>query len=209
MSEDGRGDDRRDGGDKPRGPPPVNHMFTVKIDNLYRSTSVEILKEAFNKFGEIGDVYIPKDRNTGDGRGFGFVRFIVEADADDAIKEMDGTDLDGNVINASMAKEKRPDFDRRGGFGRGRGGYGYDDRRGGGGYNDRRGGYDDRRGGGYDRGYDRRDDRRGGYDDRRGGRSDDRKSGYYDDDDYDSRRRGGYRSRSRSRSRDYGRRDYY
>ena len=54
-------------------------QFTVKIDNLYRSTSVDILKEAFNKFGEIGDVYIPRDRNTGEGRGFGFVRFIVEA----------------------------------------------------------------------------------------------------------------------------------
>merc|ERR1711871_1312931 len=131
---------------------------------------------SFSKFGEIGDVYIPRDRYTGDNRGFGFVRFLVEADAEEAIREMDGKDVDGNTINASLAKEKRPDF--RGGRGGGRGGY------------DRR---DDRRGGGY---HDRRDDRRGGYGDRRGGyddRRDDRRRGY---DDYDK-----YRSRSRSRER--------
>merc|ERR1711871_1754495 len=147
---------------------------------------------SFSKFGEIGDVYIPRDRYTGDNRGFGFVRFLVEADAEEAIREMDGKDVDGNTINASLAKEKRPDF--RGGRGGGRGGYDRRDDRRGGGYHDRRddrrGGYDDRRGG--------YGDRRGGYDDRRGG-YDDRRGGY--DDRRDDRRRGEYSEKRRSRSR--------
>ena len=89
---------------------------------------------------------------------------------------MDGKDVDGNVVNVSMAEKKRPDYQRGGRGGRG----GYDNRRGS--YNDRR--YDDRR-------YDRRDDRRGGYSDRRyDDRRDDRRGEYSD------------KRRSRSRSKD-------
>ena len=34
----------------------------MKIDNLYYKTTVDILKENFSKFGDIGDVHIPRDR---------------------------------------------------------------------------------------------------------------------------------------------------
>ena len=37
-------------------------QFSVKIDNLYYKTTIDILKENFSKFGDIGDVHIPRDR---------------------------------------------------------------------------------------------------------------------------------------------------
>lgn len=117
------------------------------------------------RFGEIGDVYIPRARGTNESRGFAFVRFMQKRDAEDAIEGMEGKDFQGRDLRVQFAKQRRPDNPRefysrsadddRGGRG------GYDDR----GYDDRRGGYDDRRGddrygGGRDRERDRRDDYR-------------------------------------------------
>lgn len=44
----------------------------------------------FKKFGELGDIYIPRDRHTHESRGFAFVRFYEERDAEDAMDAMDG-----------------------------------------------------------------------------------------------------------------------
>ena len=44
--------------------------------------SIDEIKDVFGKFGEIGDVFLPKDRDTGDTRGFGFVRFVKKEDQD-------------------------------------------------------------------------------------------------------------------------------
>jgi RNA recognition motif-containing protein len=48
-----------------------------------------------------------------DNRGFGFVRFVDERSAEDAVKEMTGKDLDGREIQCSIAGEKRSDPPRR------------------------------------------------------------------------------------------------
>lgn len=164
---------------KPRGPPDVDHMFTVKVDNLTFRTSKEELQDEFSKFGEVGDVYIPRHYRSGESKGFGFVRFIKESEAEEAIKEMDGKEIDSREIRCSFAQKKRPEYNfpdsgrgRGGGYGRDR----YDDRRGSrGGYRSHsrdRGGYRDR---GYDRdrGHDRdrRDDRDRDRDRRRRSRS--------------------------------------
>lgn len=44
----------------------------------------------FRKFGRVGDIYIPRDRNTHESRGFAFVRFYDERSAEDAMDKMDG-----------------------------------------------------------------------------------------------------------------------
>ena len=40
-------------------------------------TDIEDLRPIFGKYGEIGDIYIPKDRFSRESRGFGFVRYIL------------------------------------------------------------------------------------------------------------------------------------
>ena len=45
-----------------RPPSGVDNMYSLKVDNLTYRTSPETLKRAFQKFGDVGDVYIPRDR---------------------------------------------------------------------------------------------------------------------------------------------------
>ena len=45
-----------------RPPSGVDNMHSLKVDNLTYRTSPETLKRAFQKFGDVGDVYIPRDR---------------------------------------------------------------------------------------------------------------------------------------------------
>ena len=63
------------------------------------------VREAFEKFGDIEDVYLPSDRNTGKLRGFGFVTYRDPRDAEDAAKEMHGCD-DLHACRASSAPRR-------------------------------------------------------------------------------------------------------
>ena len=58
-----------------RGPPQIEGMVSLKVDNLTYRTTPEDLRHAFEKYGEVGDVYIPRDRFTRESRGFAFVRY--------------------------------------------------------------------------------------------------------------------------------------
>ncbi len=78
-------------------------IHSVHIINLtFRTTTADLMK-LFDKFGPIGDVHIPKDFRTGESKGFGFVRFFEENDMQAALS-MDGTEVDGRVINVSKAQ---------------------------------------------------------------------------------------------------------
>ena len=70
-------------------------------------SSVDTIRKDFERFGEINDVYLPLDFNTRRPRGFCFIEFAVEADADEAQKAMDGKDIDGRSISCSNAKDGR------------------------------------------------------------------------------------------------------
>eukprot|EP00466_Bigelowiella_natans_P020461 jgi/Bigna1/38264/e_gw1.24.123.1 len=91
-----------------RPPPDTSRLFSLKVDNLSFRTRPEDLKETFGKFGTVADVHIPRDRYTGESRGFGFVRFERQGDADDAAREMDGYKLDARRLKVQMAKYKKP-----------------------------------------------------------------------------------------------------
>ncbi|CAN0534684.1 unnamed protein product, partial [Ectocarpus sp. 8 AP-2014] len=90
---------------------------------------------------------MPRDLRTGEPRGFAFVRFMDQRDADDAIDRMDGEFFAGRELRI----QRRPEAS--GGYGGG-GGYGHGGGGGGGGYGGGGGG------GRYDRRDDRRDDHR-------------------------------------------------
>merc|ERR1712241_743334 len=106
-----------------RPPPNVDGMVSLKIDNLSYRTDTETLRRKFGKYGEIGDVYIPKDRRNGESRGFAFVRYPDKRDAEDAIDGLNGYELDGREIRVDYARHERPPLDSRGrGGGHRRGG---------------------------------------------------------------------------------------
>ncbi len=76
------------------------------IGGLSWNTSEERLREAFEQFGDLDDIRIITDRETGRSRGFGFVTFTEEESAQKAIAEMDGSSLDGRNIKVNEAEEK-------------------------------------------------------------------------------------------------------
>jgi cold-inducible RNA-binding protein len=113
------------------------------IGGLAWATDETGVRAAFERFGEIQEVVVVTDRDTGRSRGFGFVTFADDAAANKAIEEMNDSELDGRTVVVNEARERSP----RGGGGGGGGGGG---RRGGsrgGGRGGSRGG-----GGGGDRG---------------------------------------------------------
>lgn len=91
-----------------RGPPDIHGMTSLKVDNLTYRTTTEDLRRLFQKYGEIGDVYIPRDRFNRESRGFAFVRFHDRRDADDAMDTLDGSLLDGRELRVQLAKYGRP-----------------------------------------------------------------------------------------------------
>lgn len=72
------------------GPPDLEGMISLKVDNLTFRTTMEEVEEVFQKYGKIGDVYIPRDKETRRSRGFAFVRYYNEEDAEAAVEHLNG-----------------------------------------------------------------------------------------------------------------------
>ncbi|XP_065214534.1 serine/arginine-rich splicing factor 2-like [Planococcus citri] len=99
-----------------RAPPPrIENMISLKVDNLTYRTTSEDLRRVFERCGEVGDIYIPRDRFTHESRGFAFVRFYDKKDAEDALDAMDGRMMDGRELRVQMARYGRPAPTRHGG----------------------------------------------------------------------------------------------
>ncbi|KAK8203685.1 hypothetical protein IWZ01DRAFT_544973 [Phyllosticta capitalensis] len=112
-------------------------MSKLFIGGLAWHTDDATLRQKFEEFGQVEEAVVVKDRDTGRSRGFGFVRFTQETDAEAAIQTMNNVEFDGRTIRVDKASE------RSGGGGGGfRGGYGAP----------RGGGYGGSYGGGYARG---------------------------------------------------------
>ncbi len=100
--------DNRDSRLSNRRPPNIEGMVSLKVDNLSYKITAEDLLPMFEKFGEVGDIYIPRDRYTKDSRGFAFVRFVERRDAEDAMDRMDGHVLEGREMRVQTARYGRP-----------------------------------------------------------------------------------------------------
>jgi|SRR5215831_7197360 len=98
------------------------------VGNLSYNTTELGLREAFGQCGTVTDAKIVMDRDTGRPRGFAFVEMSSDQEAQQAIQQLNGRELDGRALNVNEAQE-RAGGGGRGGGGRGGGGGG----RGGGG----------------------------------------------------------------------------
>lgn len=100
------------------------------VGNLSFRTTLDSLRVAFEPHGEVTDVHIVTDRESGQSRGFGFVTMGNKDAATRAIESMNGSMLDGRPLRVNEAEERR----NFGGGGGGGGGGGRAPREGGGGY---------------------------------------------------------------------------
>ena len=71
----------------------MSHKRVVYVGGLGDAESEETLIEVFNTFGEITDVSIPRDGP--DHRGYAFITFSTETEAEDAIDNMKMNELRG------------------------------------------------------------------------------------------------------------------
>lgn len=76
---------------------------TIYVGNISFNTSQEGLQDHFGKFGDISEVKIIIDRETGNSRGFAFVTFAAPSAAQAALVA-DNQDLDGRKIRVNLAK---------------------------------------------------------------------------------------------------------
>ena len=92
--------------------------MNIYVGNLSFDVNEEDLRKAFEEFGKIASVNLIKDKYSGQSRGFGFVEMSDKAEAQSAVKSLNGKELKGRALSVN---EARPRSEGRGGSGRGGG----------------------------------------------------------------------------------------
>ncbi len=90
------------------------------VGNLPYSTDDAILQNFFEGAGPVASARVIIDRATGRSKGFGFVEMNTDEDAQKAVSQLDGKEIDGRKVRVSEAKPQEPRENR--GFGGGGGG---------------------------------------------------------------------------------------
>jgi RNA recognition motif-containing protein len=80
----------------------------IYVGNLAWSIRDDKLKELFSEFGEVTEARVITDKFTRRSKGFGFVTFANEEDAQKAISAMNEKDIEGRPLKVNEAKEMTP-----------------------------------------------------------------------------------------------------
>ena len=100
-------------------------MKNVYVGNLPHSTTESELRALFQPYGEIENVTMVTDRDTGRSRGFAFVEMSSAGDAEKAIAALNNTEMGGRTLTINAARPKT-ERSRSGGGGKRFGGGGDD-----------------------------------------------------------------------------------
>jgi RNA recognition motif-containing protein len=100
------------------------------VGNLAYSVDDQSLQQHFAEAGQVTSAKVMMDRDSGRSKGFGFVEMGSPAEAQDAIRRLNGQALDGRaiVVNEAKPREDRPSGGFGGGGARRGGGGGYGSR---------------------------------------------------------------------------------
>jgi RNA recognition motif-containing protein len=80
--------------------------MNIYVGNLAFGTREESLKQLFEQFGGVSSARIIMDKMTGKSRGFAFVEMDNDAEAQQAIESLNGTELDGRALRVTKAEAK-------------------------------------------------------------------------------------------------------
>lgn len=89
------------------------------VGGLPYATTEDQLRDAFSQAGAVSSAIVIMDKMTGRSKGFGFVEFAADEDAQKAIDMWHGKDFGGRTLTVNEARplEDRPRRDNRGGGG--------------------------------------------------------------------------------------------
>jgi RNA recognition motif-containing protein len=85
------------------------------VGNLSYDTTESTLSDLFAGIGEVQSVSLITDRATGRSKGFAFVEMTNDAEAQEAINQLNERELDGRTIKVAEARPQREDRGDRGG----------------------------------------------------------------------------------------------
>ncbi len=80
--------------------------MNIYVGNLSYKMTDEDLSNLFKDFGDVTEGKIVIDRETGRSKGFGFVEMTNQAEGEEAIKQLDGKEVDGRNIKVNVARPK-------------------------------------------------------------------------------------------------------
>ncbi len=92
------------------------------VGNLPYSTTSDDLQNEFSQAGTVSSAQVIMDKMTGRSKGFGFVEFASDEEADKAIEMFNGKEMDGRALTVNEARPLEPRAPRSNGGGGGGGG---------------------------------------------------------------------------------------
>ena len=92
----------------------------IYVGNLSFDTTQDELRDLFAQYGEVSDVHLPMDRESGRPRGFGFIELPDDAQAQAAIDAINGTEVGGRTLTVNQARERTERDRSQGGHAGGR-----------------------------------------------------------------------------------------
>jgi len=87
----------------------IRIVMNIYVGNIPYSTSEDDLRSTFSEYGEVSSAKVIMDRDSGRSKGFGFVEMDSNDAGAQAIKALDGTEMEGRNIKVN---EARPREDR-------------------------------------------------------------------------------------------------
>src|SRR5690242_17862591 len=88
---------------------PADDVMKMYVGNLSFQTTKQDIEALFSQYGQVTDVHLPTDRESGQPRGFAFVTMDSSASMKSAITGTNGKELDGRnlKVNEAQAREER------------------------------------------------------------------------------------------------------
>jgi RNA recognition motif-containing protein len=89
------------------------------VGGIAFATTSDGLRQLFAQSGTVVSATVVTDQATGQSRGFGFVEMATTEEADQAVQQLNGRELDGRSLKVEISKPKTNGGGRSGGFGGG------------------------------------------------------------------------------------------
>ena len=80
--------------------------MNIYVGNLSYDVSDDQLREVFEAYGEVSSAKVISDKYSGRSKGFGFVEMDNDAEAQAAIDQLDGAEIDGRAVKVNEAKPR-------------------------------------------------------------------------------------------------------
>jgi RNA recognition motif-containing protein len=82
--------------------------MNIFVGNIAFTSTADDIRQLFETYGEVENVNLITDRETGRFRGFGFVEMPNSDEAQMAIAELHGSDLAGRALTVNEARPREP-----------------------------------------------------------------------------------------------------